>query len=80
MVSRLATDNKVVGTRQVKRALAGGKAEVVYIAEDADRKITQEIIQLCNEKQVEIVYVESMKKLGEFCKIEVSAASAALLK
>ena len=52
MVSRLATDNKVVGTRQVKRALAGGKAEVVYIAEDADRKITQEIIQLCNESRL----------------------------
>ena len=80
MVSRLKMDNKVVGTKQVKRALANGKVGIVYIAKDADEKVVNEITIACNKKQVEIIYVESMRKLGEVCNIDVSAASAALLK
>ncbi|MCF6463373.1 ribosomal L7Ae/L30e/S12e/Gadd45 family protein [Clostridium sp. Cult1] len=80
MVSKLNTDNKVVGTKQVKRALMNGKAKIVYIAKDADSKIRNEIATVCVEKQIPIVYVETMEKLGETCKIDVSAASAALLK
>ena len=80
MVSRLNINNKVVGTKQVKRAIKNEEAETVYIAKDADRKIKDEILKACNEKQIEIVYVDSMEKLGEACKIDVSAATAALLK
>ena len=80
MTAKLNTDNKVVGTKQVKRALAGGKVETVYIAKDADKKIVDEITKACNDKKIQIIYVETMEKLGEFCKIDVSAASAALLK
>lgn len=39
-----------------------------------------EIVTACNEKEIQIIYIESMKKLGEACNIDVSAASAALLK
>lgn len=80
MLDRLNTDNKVVGTKQVKRALTSGDAEVVYIAEDADKRIVDEIVTTCKEKQVELVYVSSMKELGKACNIDVSAASAAILK
>jgi large subunit ribosomal protein L7A len=80
MVHRLNTDNKVVGTKQVKRALASGKVEMVYIARDAEKKIINEITTICNENQIKVTYVETMKKLGEACNIDVSAASAALLK
>lgn len=80
MLDKLNTDKKVVGTKQVKRALSNGDAEVVYIAKDADKRIVDEIIKACKEKQVELVYVSSMKELGKACKIDVSAASAALLK
>jgi large subunit ribosomal protein L7A len=80
MLSRLNTGNKVVGTKQVKRALANGKVEIVYIARDAEKKVVNEIVTACNEKEIQIIYIESMKKLGEACNIDVSAASAALLK
>ncbi|HHV46339.1 MAG TPA: 50S ribosomal protein L7ae-like protein [Tissierellia bacterium] len=71
---------RVVGTKQVKRALLNDKAEKVYIAKDADIRVTKEIIELCNQKGIEIIYVDSMKKLGQQCNIDVNAASAALLK
>jgi large subunit ribosomal protein L7A len=80
MISKLNTDNKVVGTKQVKRAIASEKVDIVYIARDADKSIVNDITIACNEKQIQLIYVESMKKLGEACNIDVSAASAALLK
>ena len=80
MTLKLNTDKKVVGTKQVKRAIVNGKVDIVYIAKDAEKKIINEITTACNEKQIEIIYVESMRKLGEACNIDVSAASAALLK
>jgi len=80
MVSKLNMGNKVVGTKQVKRAINNQEAEIVYIAKDADRRIKDEISKACNEKQIEIIYVDSMEKLGEACKIDVNAATAALLK
>ncbi|CCQ93478.1 putative ribosomal protein L7Ae-like [[Clostridium] ultunense Esp] len=80
MVSKLNTDKKVVGTKQVKRALMSGKAKTVYIAKDADDRIKNEITTVCNEKHIPIVYIETMEELGKNCKIDVSAASAALLK
>ena len=80
MTLKLNTDKKVVGTKQVRRAGVNGKVDIVYGAKDAEKKIINEITTACNEKQIEIIYVESMRKLGEACNIDVSAASAALLK
>ena len=80
MVLRLNTSNKVVGTKQVKGALTREEAEIVYIAKDAAEKVIKDIAQICAEKQIQVIYVESMEKLGEVCNIDVSAASAALLK
>ena len=80
MVLRLNTSNKVVGTKQVKGALTREEAEIVYIAKDAAEKVVKDIAQICAEKQIQVIYVESMEKLGEVCNIDVSAASAALLK
>jgi len=79
-VTSADTSRKVVGTNQVKRALKNDMVEKVFIAKDADRRVVKEIIEICKEKGIEIVYVESMKKLGQQCNIDVKAASAALLK
>ena len=80
MTLKLGTDKKVVGTKQVKRALAEDQVKQVYIAQDAEKTVVNQIIQICKEQQIQIVYIESMKKLGEACNIDVNAATAALLK
>lgn len=80
MLSKLNTENKVVGTKQVKRAILNESANTVFIAEDAENKVIKDIEKLCEEKSVDIIYVDTMKELGNACGIEVSAASAALLK
>ncbi|NLK43045.1 MAG: 50S ribosomal protein L7ae-like protein [Tissierellia bacterium] len=80
MLSKLKTNSKIVGTKQVKRALNSGEVEAVFIAKDAESKITNEIAKICNDKQVQVIYVENMKELGSACGIDVNAATAALLK
>ena len=80
MILKLKTGNKIVGAKQVKRALNLHEVEAVFIAMDADEKVTDEIIQICKEKHVEVVHIKNMKELGDACSIDVNAASAALLK
>jgi len=80
MSIRLDTGNKIVGTKQVKRAILEEDVDTVFIAEDAEDRLVKDIECLCGKNSLDIVYVETMEELGSACGIEVGAASAALLK
>lgn len=80
IMERLSTNNKVVGAKQVTRALNSGEVEIVFIAKDAEEKVTQTITELCKFKQIEMIHVNNMKGLGDACGIDINAAVAALLK
>ncbi len=73
-------DQIVVGTKQTKRHLLKSKVDKVYIAQDAEKNVTEEIIDMCNEKKIEIIYIDRMKELGRMCNIDVNAAVVAVLK
>lgn len=75
-----AARKKIVGSKQTQKALEKGLALKVYIARDAEPQITQPIVNLCKEKGVEVVYVETMTELGKICGIDVGSASAAILE
>lgn len=79
MLTKLANGPKVVGAKQVKRALEGGRALTVFLASDADPRITDSIAALCAEKGVETVTAPSMKELGRACGISVGSAVAAVV-
>ena len=68
-----------IGTKQTTKAVEKGIAAKVFVAKDADPKITAKVIALANKMGVEIVYVDSMKHLGKACGIEVGAAMAAIV-
>ncbi len=80
MTERLNTDKRIVGAKQVRRALDANMVDMVYIADDADKKVIDEIEMFCRNKQIQVIHVETMEKLGKACKIDISAATAALLK
>ncbi len=71
---------KTVGSKQTAKAVAKGLAEVVFIAQDAEEHVVRDIIRACEERGIQLVYVNSMDELGKACGIEVGAASAAILK
>jgi large subunit ribosomal protein L7A len=70
---------KVVGVKQTAKFIKGGKTSVVYLAKDAETKVTKPIEDLCIENNVEFIYVNTMKELGHLFGIDVGAASAALI-
>ncbi len=79
MLVELNTKNKVVGVKQLKKALSEGRARKVFVADNADSKITQPILTQCQQLQVPVELAPTMADLGKACGIEVGAAVAALL-
>lgn len=80
MLSELSTRDKIVGIKQLKKALAAGQAAKVFLAMDADPKLTAPIVETCQSGGVPLEQVPTMAELGRACGIEVGAAVAALLK
>lgn len=68
----------IVGTKQTVKALKLGTIDEVVVASDADPRVTAKVVSTANEMNVPIVYVDSMKKLGKACGIEVGAATVAI--
>jgi len=67
----------VVGAKQLRKALASGGANKVYLAQNADPAITEPIEAMCREKGVPFLWVRTMAELGKACGIQVGAAAAA---
>lgn len=78
-MENLRCKNRVVGFKQVKNAITSGKADVVYLAEDADFFIVEPLKQLCIENSKEYVSVSSRKTLAKALGIDVPTAAAATL-
>lgn len=68
-----------IGTKQTTKAVESGVAAKLFVARDADPKLTSKIVTLAKKMGVEVTYVDSMKQLGKACGIEVGAAMAAIV-
>lgn len=79
MHSDLEHPSKVVGVKQVRRALANGTAKRLYLARDADPHLTRALEEQAGHQGVETVWLDSMRELGRDCGIAVGAAAAAEL-
>lgn len=73
-------DELVIGTKQTLKALENGSIKEVIVAEDADRRVVQKVETIAMKKKVPILKVESMKKLGKACGIDVGAATVGITK
>jgi large subunit ribosomal protein L7A len=71
---------RVVGKKQVLRALAHNEVKEVLLAKDGDSFIIREIREAAAKAGAPVKDAESMSALGKACGIEVPAAVAARLK
>ena len=71
---------KVVGIKQVKKALREGRALEVILADDADPALIEPLEEACREAGVPRKHTASMKELGRACSIAVGAACAAYVR
>lgn len=69
-----------IGTKQTAKALRTGKAKSVVIALDADARLTVQVVDTAKEFSVPIHYVDSMQMLGKACRIDVGAATVAIME
>lgn len=72
-------ENKVVGLKQLLRGLAADEVVVIYLADDAEEHVKDQILSAVGDKDIHIINVDSMQELGAQCGIDVSAACAAIL-
>ena len=79
MLEELKTARKVVGIKQLRKALNAGSVKKVFIAEDADPLLTDPIAERCRQLDIPVISVPTMKQLGAACSICVGAAVAAIL-
>ncbi len=63
----------IIGTKQTVKALKRGSVKEVVVAKDADSVLTAGVIQLAKNQNTAVCMVDSMKKLGKACGIEVGA-------
>ena len=71
---------KVVGIKQVKKALREGRALEVILADDADPALIEPLEGACLEAGVPTTRTASIKELGRACSIAVGAACAAYVR
>lgn len=75
-----ASKRRVVGLKQAVKAIKSGAAKKVYLAKDADDFIKQSVLDACIDKDIQIIYADSMKELGDACGIDIGTSTAAILK
>ena len=79
MLEELSTKDKVVGIKQTRRAVARGAAARVYLASDADSRLTEPLRAMCALSGVAVVGDVTMQQLGRACAIAVGTAACAVL-
>ncbi len=79
MLEQLNTVCKVVGIKQLRKALKEGRIQQAFAAENADPRLTQPLEEECARLGVELIWVPTMSELGKACGISVGAAAAGLL-
>ncbi|HLR65888.1 ribosomal L7Ae/L30e/S12e/Gadd45 family protein [Virgibacillus alimentarius] len=66
----------VIGTKQTLKAMKKGGISKVFIADDADQQLTQRVVHLAKELNIPCERVDSMKKLGTACGVDVATSTA----
>ena len=79
MTVTLKNAKRVIGIKQVTKAVKNDLAKCVYIADYADDRVLRTLKEICMTKNVEMIFGNTMAELGKSCNIEVGAAAVALL-
>ena len=80
MLDELLISKKVIGQKQVVRAINDNIVSKVFVAKDADERISKAIIEKCETGGIVIEFSETMHQLGKSAGIDIGATAVALLK
>lgn len=69
----------IVGTKQTLKQLEKGAVKVLFVAKDADDRVTGQVLELAKAQNVKVEFIDTMKELGKKCNVEVKTAVAAII-
>ncbi|WP_254534788.1 50S ribosomal protein L7Ae [Halomarina litorea] len=68
------------GTNETTKAIERGNAQLVYIAEDVTpEEVVMHLPELCEEKDIAYLFVETQDDIGHAAGLEVGSAAAAIV-
>lgn len=73
----------IIGVKQSVKTLKNLKNTnnvKLHVAKDADEKVVKLLLELAEDKRLDIIYIDTMKELGEMFNIDVGAAAALILE
>ena len=79
MITELASQEKVIGVKQSRKAIREGRAKRVYLAYDADPAITDPVVDGCAAAGIPVETGYTMAQLGQACRITVGASVVVIL-
>ena len=79
MLTELASQEKVIGVKQSRKAVREGRAKRVYLACDADPAITEPVAESCAASGIPVNMEHTLAQLGHACRITVGASVVAVL-
>lgn len=74
------TQRRIVGSKQLLRALTKNAIQTVYVAKDADDFLYRRVISAAEENKVPVIKVDTMKELGSMCRVDVKTTAAGILR
>jgi len=80
MQKEICEADLLVGSKQTLKAVKNDQVKKIFLADDIDQPLKEKILEAVNDKNIPFEIVASKDELGRVCGIDVSAASAALLK
>ena len=79
VLTELASQEKVIGVKQSRKAVREGRAKRGYLACDADPAITEPVAVSCEAAGIPVETEHTMAQLGRACRITVGASVVAVL-
>ena len=80
MITELASQDKVIGVKQSRKAIRDGRARRVFVACDADPAITDPVADGCISAGIPVETEYTMAQLGKACRITVGASVVVVLQ
>ena len=65
LLDEITNSKKVIGSKQVKKAVIKGLASKVYLAADAEPHIIAPLRELCRQHGVEAAMIDTMEDVGQ---------------
>ena len=70
----------VIGLKQTAKAIEQSAVSEVFVAKDADSFVVDKVSAAAKNKGIHVTYVDSKRKLGKACGIDVHAATCGIKK